>query len=117
MLLNSPKDESSDFLWSLNGHAWHVLHVRAFLDALRDAPAVSSADHFIDVPKAASKDDEFFTHRHDHRVMTDGLDLGGIAIDLDAAGGNHVLERGEHRHRPFEVGDGFGWITDAAPKD
>ena len=90
MLLNSPKDESSDFLWSLNGHAWHVLHVRAFLDALRDAPAVSSTDHFIDVPKAASKDDEFFTHRHDHRVMTDGLDLGGIAID------------------PYDIGDGLG---------
>ncbi len=117
MLLNSPNDESSDFLWSLNGHAWHVLHVRAFLDSLRDAPAVGRANHFIDVPKATGENNEFFAHRHDHRVMTDGLDLGGIAVDLDAARRNHVLERGEHRHRLFEIGDRLGGITNAAAVD
>ena len=49
--------------------------------------------------------------------MTDGLDLGGVAVDLDAAGGDHVLERSEHRHRLFEIGDGFGWIPNAAAID
>jgi len=117
MLLNSPNDESSDFLWSLNGHAWHVLHVRAFLDSLRDAPAVGRANHFIDVPKATGEDNEFFAHRHDHRVVTDRLDLGGVAVDLDAARRNHVLERYEHRHRLFEIGDGLGGISNAAAKD
>ena len=46
--------------------------------------------------------------------MTNGLDLGGIAVDLNATRGDHVLERGEHRHRLFEIGDGLGGIANAA---
>ncbi|CAB4678771.1 unannotated protein [freshwater metagenome] len=49
--------------------------------------------------------------------MTDRLDLCGIAIDLDTACRDHVLERGEHRHRLFEIRDGFGWIPNAAAID
>ena len=49
--------------------------------------------------------------------MTNGLDLGGVAIDFDATGRDHVLERREHRHRFFEIGDGFLAATDRTAED
>src|SRR2546430_16786093 len=70
-------------------------HVGLVLGSAADAPSRRGADELVDVPEPAPEHLAVFHH---HRVVTDRSPGGGVAVDGDLAGGNHVLRAGETRH-------------------